>query len=172
MVSLEKAHKKINQERLKRETMKSGIENSLLEIKYMCNAAWLLALFDELGLTPDELKGTMDRIDGLHECINSRHLTVKELQQLVFDELGIDVRNTTTDATLKKQFYIPHKIGDEVWTTRNYNGSMKAVKGKITEICINERREIMLKVFGQGVKKENEVFMAKEEAERGTQNGK
>lgn len=62
---------------------------------------------------------------------------------------------------------IPCKLGDEVWTIRNYSGTKKAVAGKVSEMYFIEEMTLIIVVKNVARGKWGEkIFATREECEK------
>lgn len=92
VVNLNKAHKKIAENRTKYEVLKEVEQKLIPLLRAAMSAACLIVLHDEYGFGNKRLTKVLGRLNLQFEAIYDEDVTIDDIIKLVKDEVGIDLK--------------------------------------------------------------------------------
>ena len=89
-VSLEKAHKKYQRERLINDTLRKAETEIINVVSSNCLAACCLVLHDKFGFGKKRLTEYMAWVYDCFDSISRDYVSFDDLKECIYDEMGID----------------------------------------------------------------------------------
>ena len=91
-MTLNQAHKKSFKRQVVSEGIKTVERKIVPRITAGMNAAWIISLKDEFGFGEKRLNRILEKVNLQFEALYEKYATVEELQEVILEELGIDLR--------------------------------------------------------------------------------
>lgn len=92
-ISLDKAHRQIKENRIKREVLKSAEKDIISNVTAGMNAVWILALHDEFGFGAARIRRAIEKVTINFQClVDDKYLTMDDIYKTIEDELGITAK--------------------------------------------------------------------------------
>lgn len=89
-MNLNRAHRKIEHEKLNREVM-SKVEGRVIpRVQCVCLAATALVLHDKFGFGQKRLNKYIEEVFYIFESIYTQYTDFDDIKRCIYDELGID----------------------------------------------------------------------------------
>ena len=89
-MNLDKAHRKIEHDKISRE-VRTAVENKVIpKVQSACLAATALVLHDKFGFGKQRLNKYIEEVFNIFESIYLEYTDFDDIKSCIYDELGID----------------------------------------------------------------------------------
>lgn len=91
MPSLEKIHRRIEQDKMFRKLSKEAEMRIIPRVKATYLVAFIKCLHDEFGFGLKRLTKLLSKVDEHFDCLYEKYVTMEDLKKMIVNELGIDI---------------------------------------------------------------------------------